>query len=378
MYGRDNPVFFDSLDAKRKSLPWLASNLGLFLELRREGTFIGQRLDAYLGSRTRNPDLIRLLCEPFFEGTPMFFGLGYSRLFQDYYYPRGGMQAIPDLLARYIESRGGEIRRSCRIEKIGAEGGKAVRAISSEGEAFEASAFVYAGDMRRLYFGLLDGLPGLETIRERIGASKPAESVFTAYLCLDLPPDGLPSRESHLIHIPRAILGPRQEARKGEGHFRQTSLEISIPCLRDPSLAPPGKTGMILSAAALPEDLGADPSGDRGAYLRRKDRIAADLLANAEALYPGLSARVENSITASPFTMERHTLNSKGAVNGWTADRSRVPVPLDFFKFPAAIETPLPNLKQAGHWVFSPAGAPVAIMSGKLAADAAIAHIRHR
>jgi hypothetical protein len=55
-----------------------------------------------------------------------------------------------------------------------------------------------------------------------------------------------------------------------------------------------------------------------------------------------------------------------------------VPVPLDFFKFPAAIETPLPNLKQAGHWVFSPAGAPVAIMSGKLAADAAIAHIRHR
>jgi hypothetical protein len=74
--------------------------------------------------------------------------------------------------------------------------------------------------------------------------------------------------------------------------------------------------------------------------------------------------------------MERHTLNSGGAVNGWSADRSAVPVPIDFFSLFKAVATGLPNLQQVGHWVFSPAGAPVAIMTGKLAADKIIKRLR--
>ena len=34
-----------------------------------------------------------------------------------------------------------------------------------------------------------------------------------------------------------------------------------------------------------------------------------------------------------------------------------------------AVMTPLPSIYQAGQWAYSPAGVPMAILTGKLAAD---------
>jgi len=34
-----------------------------------------------------------------------------------------------------------------------------------------------------------------------------------------------------------------------------------------------------------------------------------------------------------------------------------------------AVNTPLPNVSQAGQWTYSPAGFPVSLITGKLAAD---------
>jgi uncharacterized protein with NAD-binding domain and iron-sulfur cluster len=37
-----------------------------------------------------------------------------------------------------------------------------------------------------------------------------------------------------------------------------------------------------------------------------------------------------------------------------------------------SVYTPFPNIFQAGQWVYSPAGVPMSILTGKLAADKAI------
>jgi hypothetical protein len=37
-----------------------------------------------------------------------------------------------------------------------------------------------------------------------------------------------------------------------------------------------------------------------------------------------------------------------------------------------SVQTPLPSVYQAGQWAYSPAGVPMSILTGKLAADKAL------
>jgi len=37
-----------------------------------------------------------------------------------------------------------------------------------------------------------------------------------------------------------------------------------------------------------------------------------------------------------------------------------------------SIRTPIPDVFQCGQWTFSPAGVPISVMTGKMAADAVI------
>ena len=48
-----------------------------------------------------------------------------------------------------------------------------------------------------------------------------------------------------------------------------------------------------------------------------------------------------------------------------------VPAESRFKKIKQSVLTPAPDIIQAGMWTFSPAGLPVAILTGKLAADLA-------
>jgi hypothetical protein len=43
-----------------------------------------------------------------------------------------------------------------------------------------------------------------------------------------------------------------------------------------------------------------------------------------------------------------------------------------------AIKTPVPGVFQAGQWTYSPAGLPISLLTGKLAADRAIKELSKR
>jgi hypothetical protein len=38
-------------------------------------------------------------------------------------------------------------------------------------------------------------------------------------------------------------------------------------------------------------------------------------------------------------------------------------------KVASSVDTPVPSVYQAGQWVYSPAGLPISILTGKLASD---------
>jgi phytoene dehydrogenase-like protein len=132
-------------------------------------------------------------------------------------------------------------------------------------------------------------------------------------------------------------------------------------------MAPEGKTAMVIQSAAF-MDYGnkwKTEDGKRGDdYKAFKEKVADQLIANAERIIPGLKNKIVYKSIATPFTCERYTLNSKGASAGWTYN------PVKAFNSGSAgfrgFMTPVKNLYLAGHWTMSPGGAPACFTSGKM------------
>jgi len=59
--------------------------------------------------------------------------------------------------------------------------------------------------------------------------------------------------------------------------------------------------------------------------------------------------------------------SSEGSIVGWSFE-GKIPVVNSMFKMGSSVKTELPDVYAAGKWVYSPAGGPTAIMTGRIAA----------
>jgi phytoene dehydrogenase-like protein len=151
--------------------------------------------------------------------------------------------------------------------------------------------------------------------------------------------------------------------------LEHTTYEISCPVLRDDTLAPEGKTGVIVST--LMDYRLVRKFSEEGVYDAFKDfciRKIADVL--SRSIFPGIVENTEFAICGTPLTIEKETGNSEGAITGWAFTNEQMPAVNNFKKIAASIKTPIEDVFQCGQWTFSPSGLPVSILTGKLAADA--------
>jgi len=72
--------------------------------------------------------------------------------------------------------------------------------------------------------------------------------------------------------------------------------------------------------------------------------------------------------SSTPLSIESVVGSSEGAIVGWS-NESPVPVVHELRKMGGSVKTPIPNVYQAGQWVYSPAGLPTAILTGWHAAQ---------
>ena len=82
-----------------------------------------------------------------------------------------------------------------------------------------------------------------------------------------------------------------------------------------------------------------------------------------------LSSHIEFISIATPRTIYSLTSNSEGAIMGWSYHRQYTLPRGKFYQMRSSVLTPVPRLLTAGHWAFSPGGSPVAVLTGKLAAE---------
>lgn len=144
------------------------------------------------------------------------------------------------------------------------------------------------------------------------------------------------------------------------------TYEISIPALKDPDLTPEGKTGLIISILVEYDlfKMIAETGWYKEFITKMEDRIIKVL---ANSVYPMLKDKVMASFSFSPLSYENRVGSSEGAITGWSFQEP-VPVINKIQAANRAVLTPLPSIYQAGQWTYSPAGVPMSILTGKLAA----------
>ncbi len=403
LYGVENPVFKDLPRDRRYLfrvlLPWIGKFLLTIGKINRMDEPVEERLAALSGSRP----LIDIVSQHFFKSTPAFFALSYFSLYLDYIYPRGGTGVLPRALEGYCRSRGVEIRTETRI----AATDPSARTVAEEnGTVHRYRKLVWAADLRTLYRSLdLGALPDgrlRESVRERtalLEASKGSDSVFSLYLAVDIEPSWFaaksnghffytPSRQGLGLEVRRDLesllaetsaAGTEAYRRRAEDWVRRyiarNTFEISIPALKDPSLAPPGKTGLIVNVYfeyALCEAARA------GGWYEDLKTLAEDCLIDAleASVYPGLRKAVRDRFSFTPLSIARTVGSSEGAIIGWSFTNPVLPAVHRMQDVNRAVRTEIPDVLQAGQWTYSPAGLPISILTGKLAADAAVRGLR--
>jgi phytoene dehydrogenase-like protein len=247
---------------------------------------------------------------------------------------------------------------------------------------------IWAADLKTLYRDL--NSTGIDsTLAERIEVEKSqilrgkgAESVFILFLAVDRPPSYFQDRGGpHWFFSPsRAGLGEIHRGKRDEllKNFDQkskaeilswlddfcklNSYEVSVPALRDPSLAPEGKTGLMISCL-FDYDLiqKIDQAGWYDEFKKTMEERVIEVFSGS--IYQDIKDDILFKFSSTPLTINKLAGSSEGAIVGWSFE-SEVPVIDKLQDIPKSVLTPVPNVYQAGQWSYVPAGVPIAMLTG--------------
>lgn len=400
LYGIDNPLFGDvTKDMSyivKTLLPWLLRYQSSMKKINR----LNDPVYCFLQKFTGNRALIDMISQHFFKDTPASFALSYFSLYLDYSYPLGGTGVLAEKLLDKLTSTGGTMLLNTPVTAVNPTE-QVIR--TADGHTYGYKKLIWACDMTWLYrcldtTGLSAGSTSLiEQQRRSTAAAEAGDSILTLYVTLKRDRSYYTGQwTAHSFYTPLITglsqlpnwdmpgLGQQSPDARADSlktwirdYLALTTYEISIPVLRDPSLAPPGKTGLIISSVfdyRLVKLIGED-----GWYELFKQLCAETIIEIFDrSAFPFEKADVENVFCATPLTLERHTHNKGGAVTGWGFSNRPMPAVNSMQKIAQAVKTPIPHVYQAGHWTFSPAGLPIAVLTGKLAADAVAKALRRK
>lgn len=174
---------------------------------------------------------------------------------------KGGIGQISEALAHSIRERGGEIRTGAKVEKILLDNDAAKGVKLANGEEITSKLVISNADPRRTYFDLVGARKLGPEFNRKVRNIKFRGSTAKMNLALRALPEfqNAPQGEEHLHgHI---VLCPSLEYLERAyddakyGRFSENPcLDITIPSLLDPSLAPEGKHVMSIVMQYAPYD----------------------------------------------------------------------------------------------------------------------------
>ena len=325
-------------------------------------------LDVYLENRLSNPDLILFIKQMMYAGAPASFTLSFYYFVMDYYHPKGGFQSISNALADFVIEKGGKIQYKTLVEQIVLENGRAAGVRLKTGEVVRAPYIVSNSDARRTFLKMLPPEATPETYRWRLAQTPVSDSAVSVFLGVDIPAEEIKTRDcKHIYYLPDYKGVDVLKSLDDEEVYTRAPVEICIPSLEDPTMAPPGKTAIVLQSLAYmnyANNWGTENGKRTEKYKALKEKVSNQMIASAEKLIPGLSGKIVFKTVGTPYTNERYTLNSEGATAGWTYNPTKAMN--TGWEGMKGFQTPVKNLYLVGHWTMSPGGAPAGFMSGRI------------
>lgn len=231
---------------------------------------------------------------------------------EGYWYPKGGMGAVPAALARIALDNGAEIKTGTLVTRIIVEEGRAVGVETESGERIPSRVVLSNASALPTYLDLVgrQNLPrSFAKAVENYTLSIPAPMV---YFGLKEKPEQIRCHFTVMVPPP-GQLNSYWDEYYGEGlmpPIEDLPHGLICPSITDPDLAPPGRFSMGLLSAG-PYRLAYGTWDDiREGFIHDCERHVG------RTLVPGFSGLVQERDMRSPLDFERELLLPEGSIYG--------------------------------------------------------------
>jgi phytoene dehydrogenase-like protein len=228
---------------------------------------------------------------------------------------RGGTGAISNAIAAAAREAGVEIRTKAPVAKILTKGGAARGVVLEDGEEIAASAIASSLDPRRTFLHLLDERELPSEFVEGVRRYKFRGSSGKVNFALDALPDFtcLPGAGPHLrgaISISPGVdyMERAYDDAKYGRYSRRPYIDIVIPSLTDPSIAPPGKHVMSCFVQYAPYHLA------QGTWDEHKEGFGDTVVDTISEYAPNFRNIIRHRQVVTPLDLEREWGLSEGNI----------------------------------------------------------------
>lgn len=219
---------------------------------------------------------------------------------------RGGMSRIPHALSLAAQQHGAEIRTDAGVVTVATKNGAATGVVLANGTEFAADVIISSVDVKKTFLKLVEPtyinphfLLQVKNIRAR-------GTVAKVNLALDALPNfksstGQATDFSGIVHIGPTIDYLERAADDAKyGRFsQQPFLEITIPSINDPSLAPAGKHVMSVWMQSAPYHL------RDGSWNKQRDALGDTVVSLIEDYAPGFKNSILRRQVLTPLDLEQ-------------------------------------------------------------------------
>ena len=235
--------------------------------------------------------------------------------FRAWGFQKGGTGAISETISRAAQALGAEVRTNAAVERVLVKNGRATGVALGSGEEISASTVVSGLDPRRTFLELVDPREMPAEVVEAIGRFKFRGSSGKVNLALSELPNltclpgigphhrGAISISPSLDYLERAY----DDAKYGE-FSRNPYMDIVIPSMIDPEMAPPGKHVMSCFVQYAPYN-------QTGGWTEANREAFGDAVVNTLARYaPNIKSAILGRQVLTPDDIERTTGLTEGNI----------------------------------------------------------------
>lgn len=235
--------------------------------------------------------------------------------FRAWGFPKGGTGGVAETIARAARALGVEIRTSAPVEQVIIQNGRARGVVLESGEEINSNVVVSSLDPRQTFLNLVDSVHMPEELIEDIKRFNIRGSSAKVNLALDALPElaCMPGKGHHLkgaISISPSLdyMERAYDDAKYGNLPRRPYIDIVIPSMIDPAMAPPGKHVMSCFVQWAPYEL------NQGTWDERRDELGDIVIDTIAEYIPNLKSIILDRQVISPWDMEQMIGLSQGNI----------------------------------------------------------------